>query len=329
MTSASLSVNTVASTVLESLDSFFEQHRNYPKALPLRAKCRGIARAYVDHYAEADKLSFEVLGVEELQVGPISNPTTGKQFSDYIAAGKIDVRLYQRERKRRSIMDHKILASRMEDHHHEHLLVDTQPLQYALLEHMNGERIDSAIWDVVAKTEHRPKAGETLPEFEERVYELYVQDPHAFFARKEVPITEYNLAQYAMDLYSWTRMLESARQSGQHLKTPESCFDYRRPCRYLPICSGRVDLLDGLQSGQLVKIQERHPELELDASIDETYVITNSRLKVFRQCMYKHDLQYNLGIRRSSEVAEEPLFVGSAMHKALEAYWLALKQCAA
>ena len=312
---------------LHELKQYFVEHDRYPGGEWIYARCRGIIRAYAKHYEAGDKQAFLVKTVEELVTGPIIN-WQNKKNSGYLGAGKIDVTLWQKEKRRLSIMDHKILASEFDDHHHEHLLVDTQPLQYAYLKHLNGTKIDSAIWDVIAKTGHRPCKNETAEQFSERIFQLYSAEPNAFFNRREIPLMDYHMAQYANDLHTWTKMLDSAIQTGQHLKIPESCFQYRRPCEYLPICSGTLDIDRGLQSGRLVKIDERHPELELPEGTDPHKVITNSRLKKFRSCMYRHHLHYNEGLRRAGQVTEEPLFVGSAMHKALEGYWLYLKECA-
>ena len=314
-------------TPLESahheLALYFAANPKYPGGDFIHARCRAVMSVYVERYQANDLKNFSVKAVEELVMAPVMNLNTRKE-TGYIASGKIDVTLYQKDKKRLSIMDHKILASEFDAHHHEHLLVDTQPLQYSLLKHLNGVKIESAIWDVIAKTSHKP--GKATPEeFEERIYKMYSESPDSYFARKEIPIMEYHLAQYANDLHSWTMMVHSARMSDTHLKNPDSCFQYRRACEHLGICSGRVNMESALQSGELIQIETIHPELELPEGSDQNKIITNSRLKKFRACMFRHDLHYNKGIRKTNQVTEEPLFVGSAMHKALEGYWLAIK----
>lgn len=318
-------MTTLLDATLDGLDVYLNASQNYPKIEVLRARCRGMLRAYVDVHGSSDAADYSVLAVEELVSGPILNPATLRD-TGFTAAGKIDVRAIRRKGNKRVIIDHKILASEMTDHHHEHLLVDTQPLQYALLQHLNGDRIDGAVWDVVAKSGHRPKVSESLQDFEDRILETYLEKPDGFFARKDVPIMEFHLANYATELHSWTQMVNSAKISDTHLKTPESCFTYRTPCKFLNICSGTRQLDRELAKGELIQIDNPHQELNLPPDVDPQKVITNSRLKTFRACMYKHHLSYNEGIRKAG-ILEEPLFVGSAMHSALEHYWLHLKQC--
>lgn len=316
---------TTLDATLSGLASYFEANPDYPNREYVHARCRAMLRVYVAWYEKSDRADYEVLGVEELLTGPILNPANLKD-SGYLAAGKIDVRAIQRKHNKRVIIDHKCLSGEMDDYHHQHLLVDTQPMQYALLEYLNGRRIDAAVWDVIAKSGHKPrKSGDTPEAFEQRIFEIYTEDPAAYFARKEIPILQYNLTQYAVELHSWTKIMHSARLGGDHLKTPESCFNFHRPCRYLDICSGRVDMIRGVQAGTFVKIDEVHPELELPPETDPREVVTNSRLKTFRSCMFKHDLQYNIGLRKKNERPDEPLYIGSAIHKGLEHYWLSLK----
>lgn len=309
---------------LAGLDHYLDHNQSHPKQDQIRATSRGILRAYVGLYAARDAKDYEVLGVEELLSGPIINPTTQKD-TGYMAAGKLDVRVKQCANGKRSIIDHKTRFSPMDSNSRDHLLVDTQPLHYAYLEHLDGERIDSAIWDTLHKTTHRLKKEESLQELEDRIYHMYSETPTDYFARVEFPILTHHLAQYALELYAWTRKLDEAFLLNEHLKSPEGCYAYNRPCRYLQVCAGRMDLLNSLQQGHLVTISNTHPELSLPEGTDQRLVVTNSRLKTFRQCMRKHDLQYNLGLRKPNEITEEPLYVGSVIHAALEAYWRVLQ----
>lgn len=52
-------------------------------------------------------------------------------------------------------------------------------------------------------------------------------------------------------------------------------------------------------------------------------LLTNSRLKCFRKCIRLHQLKYEMGYRPVSD--PEELDFGSAVHAALEAWWLAVK----
>jgi hypothetical protein len=148
-----------------------------------------------------------------------------------------------------------------------------------------------------------------------------MEDQKRFFARERVPVMKHNVAMHANDLYDWTRLLDSAKQGNKHLKNTEHCFDYMRPCKYLGICSGRSEM-DDLTQWRTEK--NPHAELDLPEGVDPGKVITNSRMKVFKGCPYKHHLQYNLGLRKVRETEDEPLVVGSCGHVALEEYFKAI-----
>ena len=55
-------------------------------------------------------------------------------------------------------------------------------------------------------------------------------------------------------------------------------------------------------------------------------LLTNSRLKSFRACQRMHHLRYDLGVRAVADA--ETLAFGTAIHAALEAWWLAVQACA-
>jgi hypothetical protein len=110
-------------------------------------------RAYDQKWKE-DNGRYEILSVEELITGPIINPETKKQ-SSYLAAGKIDGMIRERKTGSIGLMDHKLLSSAIDEDRHEHLLIDSQPMTYALLKLLNGVKVDFALWDCLVKTQHR------------------------------------------------------------------------------------------------------------------------------------------------------------------------------
>lgn len=138
---------------LAAMDDYLAANPTFPSLDVIRARCRAMLRAYDVRWKE-DNQKYEVLSVEELITGPIINPETKKQTS-YLAAGKIDVMIRDRRTGHVGIMDHKLLSSAIDDDKHEHLLVNSQPLQYALLKHLNGAKVNFALWDCLVKTQHR------------------------------------------------------------------------------------------------------------------------------------------------------------------------------
>jgi hypothetical protein len=319
-------MSTPLAAALDAVDKYIKTNSGYPQAQTIKARVRAMLRAYDKHWA-VDNQRYQVIGVEKLLLGPIVN-LTNKKDSGYQAGGKLDVRLRDIQRNQTLILDHKFLSGEMDESDIEHLTFDGQLNQYIYLEHVNGVRVDGAIWDVLAKTSHRlhketkNKPAETVQEFEERLFALYTEEPTKFFARIRLPMNKHNVIEHVTELYDWTQMIDSSKASGKHLRNTESCFQYQRPCKYLGICSGKSDMDD---RAVWTTTRQMHAELELPAGVDPTRVVTNSRLKVFKTCHKKHHLSYNLGLRKANEVTEEPLFLGSCGHSALEMYFVEIQ----
>jgi hypothetical protein len=329
-------MSTPLAAALDAVDKYIKTNSGYPQAQTIKARVRAMLRAYGKHWS-VDNQRYEVIGVEKLLLGPIVN-LTNKKDSGYQAGGKLDVILRDRKTNQTVLMDHKNLASELDDDDIEQLTIDGQPLQYAYLAHLNGLRIDYAVWDVLAKSGHRPykekntvrKAtkklaevkthtpAETPEEFEARLFEVYFDSPDKYFARVKIPVLKYNVIRHVNELYDWAQLIGSSIASGKHLRNTESCKQYQRPCKYMGVCSGKSDIDD---KAVWTTAKQTHSELDLPPGVDPALVLTNSRLKVFKSCYAKHDMQYNQGLRKVNEPVEEPLYLGSCSHEGLEAYW--------
>lgn len=311
---------------LEALDAYIAGDSSHPDRLLIRHRVRSMLRAYGAIYSD-DAEKYEVHAVERLRLAPLKNLLNGKD-SGYLAAGKIDLIVKEKTgRQQLIIVDHKNVSHALDDARIEHLLFDGQGCQYGYLELANGVRADAFMHDVLCKTAHEPyktgktrKIAETLEEFEERLLGVYLDDPKKYFARTRVPLLKSNVAAHVDELYHWTKELDMDSKCDTHLKNPEACFDYNRPCKYLGLCSGRSHEEDGTWARK----EKMHAELELPDGVDPKLLITISRMKLFRQCRLKHDRQYNKGLVKLNEKAEDALYLGSASHKGLEAYWQAI-----
>lgn len=341
-------------TALEAMDSLYFSKNDVPNKQVIRARTRAMVRAYDFVWLEKSN-GYYVRGAERLLMGPLRNLETGRD-SGYIAAGKLDIILQEKSaRKRLLVLDHKFLGQGFDDDDIEHLLVSGQQNQYAYLGIPNGIRFQGAIWDIIVKSKHIPRKesilkgkperiagrksvvdgveyakgdiipatpdvvtpGETMDEFEERVFQLYCEDPTKYFARPEVPVIESNIANHIHEVYLWTKELDMDSKGDNHLRNPDACMEYNRPCSYLGLCSGRSHEEDGTwKHGARI-----HNELDLEKGVDPFKIITNSRLKMFRTCRLKHHRKYNLGLVKIEENIDEALFVGSAGHVGLEYWW--------
>lgn len=339
---------------LAAMDSLYFATHDLPNKPTIRARIRGMLRAYDKVWAEDNK-KYIVRGAERLLMGPLKNLENMKD-SGYIQSGKLDLILEERAGRRRLVIsDHKWLSSGFDDDDIEHLLVSGQQNTYAYLGFVNGIKFEAAMWDILVKSQHVPKKesilkgspsriagrkstvngveykkgdvipavpdtvtpGETIGEFEERVYQIYCENPAKYFARPEVPVIKDNIASHMHEAYMWTKELDIDSKSDTHLRNPDACMTYNRACSYMGLCSRRSHEEDGSWTTK----EKVHEELDLPAGVDPHRVVTNSRLGCFRLCRLKHHRRYNLGLIKIKPAAEESLFVGSAGHVGLEWYW--------
>lgn len=96
---------------------------------------------------------------------------------------------------------------------------------------------------------------------------------------------------------------------------------YGSPCEFLGVCSG----YDDISSANWKQREWVHPELPAGEGRG-LELLTNSRIRCFQTCRQKHHFKYEIGIERVDEEERESLFFGDLFHRALEAYFLALKE---
>lgn len=343
---------------LAAMDAYFSTH-DAPNKLVVRARTRAMLKAYSVVWEEDNK-KYIVKDAEKLLFGPLVN-LENMRDSGYLTSGKLDLLLEEKGgRKRTVLLDHKLMANAFEDEDIEHLLISSQPHQYAALGWSNGIKFDTAVWDVATKCTHVPRKesilkgkpsritsrkttingvtylkgdtipaihdvvtpAETLEEFEDRVLRVYLENPAKRFARPEVPILKSNVAEHMQSVYLWTKELDMDSKSSYHLRNDSACMNFGRACSYLGVCSGRSSFEDGSWTNR----RQVHNELDLPAGIDPHRLITNSRLKMFKECRLKHDNYYNKGIVKIQEKIDDPLYVGSAAHYGWEAMWKTMKE---
>lgn len=311
-------MNKPTQEAIKALDEFFNGKKSEGNELHYR-RLRAIIRAYGERWAN-DVNNYSVLAVEELMLAPIKSLESGKD-SGFVAGGKIDGVIQEKIGSNNLIvLDHKFLSSAFTPEKAEHLIIDGQPSQYAYLCWSEGIKVTHVLWDSIVKSLHRKGGSETWQGFEDRVFEVYREDKDRF-ARHKVPIIKENVVEYLDELYDWAKEIGLEAKGSKHLKSRGNCFEYNSPCSYLGVCTGFSDPND---SSKWKIVGTEHAELELPEGTSPFKVLTNSRVKTYQSCRQKHHYRYNMGLQKIEENKSEPLFVGSAGHMALEAYWQAV-----
>lgn len=311
------------------------------------AACRGLIRGYARRWSNEQRgISLEC--VERVLQAPLRNINTARASRTFDVAGKLDKLAYVGDEF--TLFDHKTTSSDISDAagpYWRQLAIDSQASHYELLCLANELRIDRIVWDVVRKPGISPKqiaakdykdaqitgtycgfalsseAVEWLKNNQRENGELYshrvaresIDDHERYFARRSVPRTREQLAEYCEELWEIAGTIRDAKRTGNHYRNSAGCMTYGRPCEFLGICSGT----DSPDSERWRKKPTIHTELgETAGNLD---VLTNSRLRTFQTCRRKHFYQYELGIERAIDEREEALFFGGLWHEALDVFW--------
>jgi hypothetical protein len=319
--------------------------------LLIGAKCRGLMRGYEARWGH---LEYEVTAVENFVEADLWNPETGRASRSFRIGGKLDATHFAGQS---IIVDHKTTSDDISDPsgpYWKNLVIEAQVSHYWLLEHLNGRKPESAMWDVVRKPSISPKnvakaevlrvaitrqycgsqvsdesvaemeatGRESLEMYEARLAEECIRErPQRYFQRRTIPRMDSEILEYANELWDNAKTMLHTRQLTRETgRLPQrhsgACFSYNRPCKFLGLCSGT----NTVDSGDWQVKEKVHSELPMLQG-DGRDLLTVSRLKMFQLCPRKEYYSYQLGIEKIDEEEAESLYFGSLLHKSLEAYW--------
>lgn len=317
--------------------------------LLIATKCCGLIHGYDARWRDADYIPS---AVEITYTSDLYNPETQRTSRSFTVAGKLDIDCTRHGRS--IVFDHKTTSHDITDPNGPYwrqLAVESQPSMYMLLKHLNGVKVDEAVWDCVRKPQIKPaklskaerasvvanqsyckrrmsvetvqamqtEERETLEMYEARLADDCTNErPEWYFARKPVPRLDGELLEFAGELWEQGQEILHARRTNRWSRNSGACLLYNSPCKFLGICSGH----DTPDSDRWQKKQFVHNELAGDQfKSDGREVLTNSRIRCFQTCRRKHFYEYELGIERQDEEEREALLFGQLWHVCLNAWW--------
>lgn len=216
------------------------------------------------------------------------------------------------------------------------LLLDVQPDIYISGAASLGKDCIGVLYDVLAKPKLQPKMAtpvdkrkyvqgtsrlyanqrltdETPGEFEKRCIDKIKDDPNAFYQRATVVRLERELFESRSDVWQTAVAIRDAKRLKVFPRNPDSCMQWNRVCTYFEVCSGTQSIDDPL----FFRIEE-HEHEELGPKGEG--LLTQSSLRCFRSCQRRFFYRY---VKRARPLRpkEEPLRMGTSIHRALEAWW--------
>lgn len=319
------------------------------------AKCYGLLIGYDKRWRFAP---YRIDAVESVMTSDLYNPETGRKSRSFTIAGKLDIKATEMATDKKVIFDHKTASVDIADFASPYwkiLAIEGQVNQYMLLEWLNNNKTDFAIWDVLRKPGIAPKgiAKKDVAAILEtkRYFDFELDDvemdrfrvddretplmysarlandcvaerPDWYFQRRNVPRLDSEIREYAIELWGHAQDILTSRNTERWPRNSGACFAYNSPCKFLGICSG-YDTPDSEKWNTKTFV---HAELPILGDGRGTEILTNSRVRTFQSCRRKHYFQYELGIEKVDEEEKEALFFGTLMHNALEQYFLAIQQ---
>ena len=161
--------------------------------------------------------------------------------------------------------------------------MDGQLNHYVLAAREQGVQFDTVVYNVIRKpglrplkatpTEKRRYTGsgdlyakqrdhdETASEYEIRIDEALKADPAKYFFRREIPRLDYDIDEYAKELWDITKVLRQAQLNDRWYRTANR-FNCEH-CAYFDICSGLEPFDEGQIPSGFIKLdpEKIHPEL--------------------------------------------------------------------
>jgi hypothetical protein len=173
----------------------------------------GLLSAYYARYADSEIVK-ELHAEVEFRL-----PLAGSRTFD--AAGKIDG-LGVLHDGRLALVEHKTCGTDIgpESDYWLRLRFNQQVYQYVLAARALGWDVQIVIYDATRKPAIRQKQGETASEFGERLAADAMARPEFYFARREVPILDQDLAEFEVQRLALSRQILFFRSGGRRARPP-------------------------------------------------------------------------------------------------------------
>lgn len=247
------------------IDAVFTAMRNSYDGDPDRnfAVCHAMVGAYDVVYFD-DAEHWETIALEHQFLLDLPSGTLEGKL-DKVARCKKTGQLYLWERKTSSLP--------VDNPAHDYwgqLSIDSQLNLYYYAVKVEFGEVPHVMYDVIRKPQHRPRKGEALEEFAQRVARDMIDKKDAYFFRKQVHATEARRQVLLHESLETVSEIENYR--GIYPRNASACVRAWGSCEYLDVCCGR----DSLDSPKFVQLGTPHPELDIGAEKGET---TNGQIQ--------------------------------------------------
>lgn len=267
--------------VISSIDQAYQAHQADPNRHTDWHNARAMMAGYAAAYREE---SWTVVALEHVFRGRIANPETGRASRALTIAGKVDgiVQIGGEY----FLLEHKTAAT-LDGNYLDKLWTDLQITLYAhQIEQTKRVRISGVIYNILVKARLQQGRGETEEEYETRRADLLAKSKTGkTTAQRKLPESDADFAdrlaakyrepgmfhrealyisadqrhEMRRDIWELAQQFLDARRRGVFNRNTSYCFNFNRPCAYLPLCQANGDAR--LLMDNLYEIRPPHEEL--------------------------------------------------------------------
>lgn len=214
------------------LDIIEREADNRDDSAKLEAMISGYAARWPEHH-------MVTISEGEFDV-PIRNPATGRPSLSFTQYGFVDL-LELTINNDIWLWEHKT-AGTIDGQYIEKLWCDSQITSYAVALRGIGIDIKGVVYDVVKKTKIKQRIKDTPEDYHARLMELYLTD-ESMFHRETVILSDSQIADWKADLWQTTQEILACRRAGIWPRNTSRCYDWHRPCEFVPLCQNGADSL--------------------------------------------------------------------------------------
>lgn len=212
------------------------------------------------HFWRYQSSPLEIIAVEQVFKTPLLNPGSGHASRLFLMAGKIDA-IVRLPDGRLAVLEYKTAGEDIgpDADYWLRLRCDPQISLYVLGARALGYDVATVLYDVTRKPTIRLRKEETPEQYGVRLLADIGERPDYYFARREVPRLEDELAEFRLELWQQSQQLRDAQRADRWFRNVgKMTCDY---CPFSQLCLNSVQVnVDAPPSGYEV-LADVHPEL--------------------------------------------------------------------
>lgn len=255
---------------IEQATAGYDQIPEWADATDWETERQTLRQLLAGHFWRYQSDNLKFVAVEQVFQTPLINPGSGHASRIFLLAGKIDA-IVQLPDGRLAVLEYKTAGEDIgpTSDYWLRLRCDGQISQYVLGARAMGFNVSTVLYDVTRKPTIRLRKEETPEQYGVRLLADIGDRPDYYFARREVPRLEDELAEYRLELWQQAAQLRDAQRANRWFRNVG-----RMTCSYCPystLCLNSIQVnVDAPPSGYEVRA-DVHQELSTggDASQGE------------------------------------------------------------